>query len=69
MNQAANGVISNVDALIDLLESIELFVNRLDVYTRIPLTPPMVKILAKIIAELLSILASATKELKQRKPS
>jgi hypothetical protein len=67
MNQAAKGVISSHDALVDLLESIEQFVSRLDVYTRIPFTNPMVEIVIKIMMELLSILALATKELKQRK--
>jgi hypothetical protein len=52
MNQTANGVISSIDALIDLLESIEQFVNRLDIYTQIPLTPAMIEIMVKIIVEL-----------------
>ncbi len=34
--QTANGVASSHDSLIDLLESIEHFLNRFDVYTRIP---------------------------------
>src|SRR5579863_6261159 len=68
-NQAANGVICCFDAFIDLLESIEEFVNRLDVYTRIPLAPAMVEIVMKIIVELLSVLALVTKELKQRRSS
>jgi hypothetical protein len=65
MNQVAKGVISSYDALVELFESIEQFVIRLDIYTRIPLTPPMVELVAKINLELLSILALATKELKQ----
>jgi hypothetical protein len=69
MNQTANGVISSIDALIDLLESIEQFVNRLDIYTQIPLTPAMIEIMVKIIVELISILALVTKELKQRRSS
>jgi hypothetical protein len=68
-NQVANGVISSFDSLIDLLESIEQFVNRLSIYTRIPLTSQMVDMVVKIIVELLSILALVTKELKQRRPS
>ena len=65
-NQAANGVISSFDPFINLLESIEEFINRLDVYTRMPLTPAMVEIVVKIIVELLSVLALVTKELKQQ---
>jgi hypothetical protein len=55
-----------IDALIDLLESIEQFVNPLDIYTQIPFTPAMVEIVITIIVELISILALVTKELKQR---
>jgi hypothetical protein len=63
----AKGVMSSHDALVELFESIEQFVNPLDIYTRIPLTPAMVELVAKIIVELLSILAMATKEVKQRR--
>jgi hypothetical protein len=52
-----------------MLESIEQFTNRLDIYTQIPLTPAMVEIVVKIIVELISILALVTKELKQRRSS
>ena len=51
VNQAANGVISSFEALVDLLESIEQFINRLDIYTQIPLTPAMVETVVKIIVE------------------
>jgi len=61
-------VISSGDAL-NLLETIEQFVKRLDIYTRVPLTPAMVEIVVKILVELLSMLASVTKELKQRRSS
>jgi hypothetical protein len=60
---------SNHDALVELFESIEQFVNRLNMYTRIPLTHLMIELVAKIIVELLSILALATKKLKQRRSS
>jgi hypothetical protein len=69
VNQAANGVISSGDALIDLLESIEQFVHRLDIYSRVPLTPEIAEIAVKIMVELLSILASVTKELRKRRSS
>ena len=60
---------SGHDALVELLESIEHFLKRLDIYTRIPSTPAMDDIVFKIMAELLSTLALATKELKQGRPS
>jgi hypothetical protein len=69
MNQAAKGAKSSLDGLVDLLASIEQFVNRLAIYTRITLTPPIVEIVVKIMAELLSTLALVTKELQQRRSS
>ena len=58
----ANGVTSIYDPLVDLLESIERFLNRLDIYTRMPPTPEMDEMVVNIMAELLSTLALATKE-------
>ena len=57
------------DALVDLLESIEHFVMRLDIYTHIPHTPALDEIVVKIIVELLSTLALVTKKLKQGRTS
>jgi len=67
--QAAKGIISDCDALIDLLESIEHFLNCLDIYTRIPPTPEMDEIVVKILVELISTLGLVTEELKQRRSS
>ena len=67
--QSAKGMISNCDALIDLLESIGHFVNRLDIYTRIPPTPAMDEIVAKILVELINTLAVVTERLKQKRSS
>jgi len=63
--QAVNGVHASHDALVDLLESIEHVLSRLSIYTKIPLTPAMDEIVVKIMSELLSTFALATKELKQ----
>jgi hypothetical protein len=68
-DQAANGVMDSYDSLVDLLESIEHFLRRLDIYTRIPPTAAMNEILAKILVELISTLALATRELKQGRSS
>jgi hypothetical protein len=43
--------------------------NRLDVYTRVPPTGVMAETIAKIMVELLSTIALATKQIKQKKPS
>ena len=69
MNQEAKGVISSFDALVDLLESIERFLSRVDIYARIPPTPETDEVVFKIMVELLSTLALATKELKQGRSS
>ena len=63
------GVKDSYDALVDLLESIEHLLYPLDIYTQIPPTVAMTEILVKILVELLSTLALATKEVRQGKPS
>ena len=60
---------ASYDALADLLESVEHFVMRLDIYTRIPHTPTLDEMVVKIIVELLSTLALVTQELKQGRTS
>ena len=67
--QAINGVSSSYDALVDLLESIEHFLSRLNIYTRVSATPAMDEIMVKIMVELFSTFALATKELKQGRSS
>ena len=69
MNQAAKGVISGFGALVDLLESIERFLSRLEIYARIPPTIAMDEAMTKIMVELLSTLALAIRELKQGRSS
>ena len=64
MSQAANDKPSSYDGIVDLLESIEHFLNRLDIYTRIPSTSTMDEIVANILVELLSTLARAVKEIR-----
>jgi hypothetical protein len=69
VNQAANGKRSNYDGLVNLLDSIEHFLKRLDIYTQLPSTTAMDEIVVSIMAELLSTLALATKDLSQGRPS
>ena len=45
------------------------FFERLGVYTQIPLTAEMAQVLVKIVAEILSILSIATKEIKRKRAS
>jgi len=67
--QAVKGVLDDYDTLADLLESVNHFLNRLDIYTKIPPTVSMTEIIIKILVELLSTLALATKKLRQGKLS
>jgi hypothetical protein len=69
VRKAAKGVIASEDALTDVLESIEHFLERLDIYTKIPSTVAMDEIIVKIMVELLLTLSLATKELKQGRSS
>ena len=63
--QAVKGVSASYDALVDLLESIEHFLKRLDIYSKVSPTPSMTEIVVKILVELLSTLALATKQIQQ----
>ena len=65
MPQAASGVSSSYDALVELFECVGGFLKRLRIYTDLPLTPLMTEISVKILVELLSVLALATKQIKQ----
>jgi hypothetical protein len=67
VNQSAKGEISNFDALVDWLESIENFIGRLSIYADKTLPPAMVEIVVKIMEELITTLALVTKKLKERK--
>jgi putative alpha-1,2-mannosidase len=69
VSQAINGVSYDLDALVDLLGSIEHFLKRLDIYTKVSPTPALTEIVVRIMVELLSTLALATKHIKQGRPS
>ncbi|KAH9057509.1 hypothetical protein EDB87DRAFT_1823623 [Lactarius vividus] len=62
---AASAVSSSYDALVDLFECLGNFLKRLQIYNDISLGPSMTEIIVKIMAELLSVLALATKQIKQ----
>ncbi len=67
--QALKGVSSDLEVAVELLESIEHFLKRLDIYTKVSPTEAMTEIVVKILVELLSTLALATKQIKQGRPS
>ena len=68
-HQSVKDVSTSYDALVELLESIEHFISRINIYTRVPLTGPMAEIIVKIMVELLNTLALATKQINQNRPS
>ncbi|KAH9953518.1 hypothetical protein BC827DRAFT_129533 [Russula dissimulans] len=59
---AIKGVNASFDALVNLLECIGKFLNRLDIYVKIPPTPAMTEVVVEIIVELISALALETKK-------
>jgi hypothetical protein len=65
--QTAKYVRESYDALVDVFECIENFLRRLMIYTdpKITPTPAMADILIKIMVEVLSVLALATKQINQ----
>ena len=65
VSQAASGVTSSYDTLVDLFECLGNFLKRLEIYTTIPPTPIMTDIIIKVMVQLLSVLALATKQIKQ----
>ena len=62
-------VIASYETLISLLERTQFFLQRLNQYVATPLTPEMTELLAKILAQVLSVLALSTKEIKERRIS
>ena len=67
--QVVRDIVASHDTLIHLFERINFFLQRLNIYTEIPLTNDLTELLGKIMAELLSILAISTKEMSDRKMS
>jgi hypothetical protein len=65
VSQAASDITSSYDALLELFECLGSFLKCLEIYINIPPTQILTDILAKIMAELLSVLAMATKQIKQ----
>ena len=59
-------MILSCDVLADLLESIERFINHLQLYTQLPPTPTMSEVLIKLNVELISMLTRVTGKLNNR---
>ena len=68
-SQAAKDVRASQETLLEIFERIEMFFRRLEMYTEVPLTTEMTDVIIEILAEVLSILGIATKEIKQGRTS
>ena len=55
--------------LIDIFLRIENFFKRLESYTEVPPTAAMAEVIVKIMTQMLSLLAIATKEIEQGRSS
>ena len=63
--QVVRDVIASYKVLVNLLERTQYFLQRLDDYITASLTPAMTELLAKILAQVLFVLALSTKEMKE----
>ncbi len=62
--QTAIAVGTSYDALAELFECVANFFGRLRIYSEIPLGPTMSDLIIRIIVEVLSVLALATKQIR-----
>ncbi|KAH9040810.1 hypothetical protein EDB84DRAFT_1576915, partial [Lactarius hengduanensis] len=62
---AAKGTAASRDVLIELFDRIENFFERLRTHTKVPATVQMTNVMGKVMAEVLSMLAVATKVMYQ----
>ena len=53
------------DSLVNIFECIENFLRRLSIYNEIQPTPALTETVIKIMAELITVLALATKQIEQ----
>jgi hypothetical protein len=67
--QAARDVRASKASLIDVFECMENFFHRLEVYTKVEPTIEMMELIMRIMVEVLTILAIATKEINQSRTS
>ena len=67
--QAAKDTAASREALAELFDRIEGFFSRLKTHTEVPPAAAIMDVMAKIMAEVLSILATATKQMKQGRAS
>ena len=69
VSQAAKDVAASQDTLVDVFRQVESFLERLETYTHVPLSDEMTDVVVNIMAEVLSILAIATRDIKEGRGS
>ncbi len=62
-------IFTSYETLVNLFERTQIFLQRLNQYTTAPLTGEMTELLAKILAQVLSVLAFSTKAMKETRTS
>jgi hypothetical protein len=67
--QAVKAASASQGVLVDLFRHIENFLRRLEIYTEVPLLAAVTDIIVKVMVEVLSILAIATREIERGKTS
>lgn len=67
--QAAQAAGASEDVFLDTFERVEMFLQRLEMYTEAQLTTEMTDILVQIMVEVLFILEIATNEINQSRMS
>ena len=67
--QAAKDTVASREVLIELFDRIEGFFSRLKIHTEVPPTAAITNVMAKIMAEVLHMLAIATKHIGQGRTS
>jgi hypothetical protein len=63
--QVANDVIASYEMLDNLFVRIHIFLQRLTYYTNVPLTTEMEKLLGKIMAQIILVLALSTRRMEE----
>jgi hypothetical protein len=69
VSQSAKDVRASQNSVLDILERIEMFFRRLEVYTEVEPTSEMMDMMVQITVEVLSVLGIATEEIKQGRTS
>ena len=65
VSQAAKEARASEDILVEIFEQVEMFFQRLKIYTELPSTMEIMDVIVRIMVQVLSVLGIATKQVKQ----